>query len=219
MEGNGVCRSGTVSEQKRDSLGCKSSSKSFTKSFWVDIQWMFGFAAPSGEVLTRSVICLNRTCTPEPEDRPALDSGLNWNQYSPITPGLSLHIFSTGAMAGRGGTTRINGTAANNKICQFKLVLLGESAVGKSSLVLRFVKGQFHEYQESTIGGTALRLIWRKRQTVLVLPPSMLNWKKICPCQYKTAAKLLGCFLSFHGEQQNQFSDYLPLPWRFPSTR
>ena len=40
-----------------------------------------------------------------------------------------------------------------SKICQFKLVLLGESAVGKSSLVLRFVKGQFHEYQESTIGG------------------------------------------------------------------
>lgn len=30
---------------------------------------------------------------------------------------------------------------------------IGESAVGKSSLVLRFVKGQFHEYQESTIGG------------------------------------------------------------------
>ena len=30
---------------------------------------------------------------------------------------------------------------------------VGESAVGKSSLVLRFVKGQFHEYQESTIGG------------------------------------------------------------------
>lgn len=39
------------------------------------------------------------------------------------------------------------------RMYQFKLVLLGESAVGKSSLVLRFVKGQFHEYQESTIGG------------------------------------------------------------------
>ena len=39
------------------------------------------------------------------------------------------------------------------KVFQFKLVLLGESAVGKSSLVLRFVKGQFLEYQESTIGG------------------------------------------------------------------
>lgn len=56
-------------------------------------------------------------------------------------------------MAGRGGATRPNGPNAGSKICQFKLVLLGESAVGKSSLVLRFVKGQFHEFQESTIGG------------------------------------------------------------------
>jgi GTPase SAR1 family protein len=55
-------------------------------------------------------------------------------------------------MAGRTGAQRPNGQA-QGKICQFKLVLLGESAVGKSSLVLRFVKGQFHEYQESTIGG------------------------------------------------------------------
>ena len=38
----------------------------------------------------------------------------------------------------------------------FQLVLLGESAVGKSSLVLRFVKGQFHEFQESTIGAAFL---------------------------------------------------------------
>lgn len=51
------------------------------------------------------------------------------------------------------GAARPNGQAQASKICQFKLVLLGESAVGKSSLVLRFVKGQFHEYQESTIGG------------------------------------------------------------------
>lgn len=59
-------------------------------------------------------------------------------------------------MASRGGATRPNGPNTGNKICQFKLVLLGESAVGKSSLVLRFVKGQFHEFQESTIGGTFL---------------------------------------------------------------
>lgn len=53
----------------------------------------------------------------------------------------------------RGTAQRPNG---QGKICQFKLVLLGESAVGKSSLVLRFVKGQFHEYQESTIGAAFL---------------------------------------------------------------
>ncbi|KAI8536624.1 hypothetical protein RHMOL_Rhmol10G0272100 [Rhododendron molle] len=33
-----------------------------------------------------------------------------------------------------------------------KLVLLGDMGAGKSSLVLRFVKGQFFEFQESTIG-------------------------------------------------------------------
>lgn len=50
---------------------------------------------------------------------------------------------------------RPNGTV-QGRVCQFKVVLLGESAVGKSSLVLRFVKGQFHEYQESTIGAAFL---------------------------------------------------------------
>nr|XP_014340024.1 PREDICTED: ras-related protein Rab-5B isoform X1 [Latimeria chalumnae] len=59
------------------------------------------------------------------------------------------------AMASR-ATARPNGQSQASKICQFKLVLLGESAVGKSSLVLRFVKGQFHEYQESTIGAAFL---------------------------------------------------------------
>lgn len=42
------------------------------------------------------------------------------------------------------------------KSFQYKLVLLGDSAVGKSSLVLRFVKKQFFEYQESTIGAAFL---------------------------------------------------------------
>ncbi|KAK2097619.1 Transmembrane channel-like protein 7 [Saguinus oedipus] len=58
-------------------------------------------------------------------------------------------------MANR-GAIRPNGPNTGNKICQFKIVLLGESAVGKSSLVLRFVKGQFHEFQESTIGAAFL---------------------------------------------------------------
>jgi Ras-related protein Rab-5C len=43
-----------------------------------------------------------------------------------------------------------------NKIFQFKLVLLGQAGVGKSNLVLRFVKGEFHENNESTIGAAFL---------------------------------------------------------------
>uniref|UniRef100_F6HH24 Ras-related protein RHN1 n=1 Tax=Vitis vinifera TaxID=29760 RepID=F6HH24_VITVI len=39
-----------------------------------------------------------------------------------------------------------------NKNIQAKLVLLGDMGTGKTSLVLRFVKGQFYDFQESTIG-------------------------------------------------------------------
>ena len=35
---------------------------------------------------------------------------------------------------------------------QFKMVLLGESSVGKSSLALRFAKGRYNDNSESTIG-------------------------------------------------------------------
>jgi len=48
------------------------------------------------------------------------------------------------------------GRPGGSRFAQFKLVLLGESAVGKSSLVLRFVKDQFDDYRESTIGAAFL---------------------------------------------------------------
>ena len=44
----------------------------------------------------------------------------------------------------------------NNAQPAFKTVLLGETAVGKSSLAVRFVRDQFSEYQESTIGAAFL---------------------------------------------------------------
>lgn len=43
-----------------------------------------------------------------------------------------------------------------NRFAQFKLVLLGESAVGKSSIVHRFVKNSFDDFRESTIGAAFL---------------------------------------------------------------
>merc|ERR1712166_1489947 len=62
--------------------------------------------------------------------------------------GISIEAITTLTMA-------LNSSGAS-KVVQFKLVLLGDSAVGKSSLVLRFVRGQFFEYQESTIGAAFL---------------------------------------------------------------
>ncbi|KAM3253460.1 hypothetical protein ACQJBY_047514 [Aegilops geniculata] len=53
-------------------------------------------------------------------------------------------IYPMAANAGAG--------AGGSKIRNAKLVLLGDVGTGKSSLVLRFVKGQFVEFQESTIG-------------------------------------------------------------------
>ena len=46
--------------------------------------------------------------------------------------------------------------AANGRIHHFKLVLLGDTAVGKSCLVVRFVRDEFFEFQEPTIGGKLL---------------------------------------------------------------
>lgn len=43
-----------------------------------------------------------------------------------------------------------------NRFAQFKIVLLGESAVGKSSIVHRFVKNTFDDMRESTIGAAFL---------------------------------------------------------------
>lgn len=43
-----------------------------------------------------------------------------------------------------------------SKVLNFKLVLLGDAAVGKSSCVERFVKNEFFEFQAPTIGAAFL---------------------------------------------------------------
>mmetsp|Transcript_13514 Transcript_13514/g.32071 ORF Transcript_13514/g.32071 Transcript_13514/m.32071 type:complete len:195 (-) Transcript_13514:233-817(-) len=45
---------------------------------------------------------------------------------------------------------------SGNRVCHFKLVLLGDTAVGKSCLVVRFVRDEFFEFQEPTIGAAFL---------------------------------------------------------------
>ena len=77
------------------------------------------------------------------------------------------------AMATPGNSSRIH---------HFKLVLLGDTAVGKSCLVVRFVRDEFFEFQEPTIGGTndsssmksveeGNRLTWNISSAVPIRPP------------------------------------------------
>jgi len=78
------------------------------------------------------------------------------------------------------------------KTYQFKLVLLGESAVGKSSLVMRFVKGQFDEYRESTIGAAFLaQTISLDENTTLKFEiwdtAGQERYKSLAPMYYRNA--------------------------------
>jgi GTPase SAR1 family protein len=66
-----------------------------------------------------------------------------------------LRILRKMSVAG-GNSSPVNATVANTKPIQVKLVLLGEAAVGKSSLVLRFVNNEFQENKEPTIGAAFL---------------------------------------------------------------
>ncbi|KAL0485187.1 vacuolar protein sorting protein VPS12/21 [Acrasis kona] len=78
------------------------------------------------------------------------------------------------------------------KPVSFKLVLLGESAVGKSSLVLRFVRGQFFEYQESTIGAAFLTQTVPLGDAVIKFEiwdtAGQERYKSLAPMYYRGAA-------------------------------
>lgn len=84
------------------------------------------------------------------------------------------------------------GTRAGNRFAQFKLVLLGESAVGKSSLVLRFVKNQFDDYRESTIGAAFLTQTISLDETTTVKfeiwdTAGQERYKSLAPMYYRNA--------------------------------
>jgi small GTP-binding protein len=80
----------------------------------------------------------------------------------------------------------------NARAIPFKLVLLGESAVGKSSLVLRFVRGQFFEYQESTIGAAFLTQTVPLNDSVVKFEiwdtAGQERYKSLAPMYYRGAA-------------------------------
>ncbi|CAO3702572.1 unnamed protein product [Rhizopus stolonifer] len=73
-----------------------------------------------------------------------------------------------------------------------KLVLLGESSVGKSSLVLRYVNDQFDEFRESTIGAAFLSKTIKYDENTIVKfdiwdTAGQERYKSLTPIYYRNA--------------------------------
>ncbi|KAJ2004324.1 Vacuolar protein sorting-associated protein 21 [Coemansia thaxteri] len=81
--------------------------------------------------------------------------------------------------------------AAAAKPIQIKVVLLGEAAVGKSSLVLRFVNDEFQENKEPTIGAAFLTQKVRLDDSVLKLDiwdtAGQERFHSLAPMYYRNA--------------------------------
>lgn len=78
------------------------------------------------------------------------------------------------------------------RFAQFKLVLLGESAVGKSSIVHRFVKDSFDDFRESTIGAAFLtQTLQFDEQTTIKFEiwdtAGQERYKSLAPMYYRNA--------------------------------
>lgn len=86
------------------------------------------------------------------------------------------------------------------RTAQFKLVLLGESAVGKSSLLLRFAKGTYEENRESTIGAAFLAQNVRLPDKDLIIrfeiwdTAGQERYKSLAPMYYRNANAALVVF-------------------------
>nr|XP_022909288.1 ras-related protein Rab-5A-like isoform X1 [Onthophagus taurus] len=84
-----------------------------------------------------------------------------------------------------------HGLESSKQLYQYKTVLLGESAVGKSCLAVRFVKEFFNPYEESTVGAAFLSktLYFPKFNVKLDIwdTAGAENYHVIAPLYYKRA--------------------------------
>eukprot|EP00450_Noctiluca_scintillans_P000812 CAMPEP_0194488490 /NCGR_PEP_ID=MMETSP0253-20130528/8400_1 /TAXON_ID=2966 /ORGANISM="Noctiluca scintillans" /LENGTH=195 /DNA_ID=CAMNT_0039328865 /DNA_START=53 /DNA_END=640 /DNA_ORIENTATION=- len=78
------------------------------------------------------------------------------------------------------------------KIVHSKLVLLGDAAVGKSCLVVRFAKGEFYEFQEPTIGAAFMTQTVSQNDFVVKFEiwdtAGQERYKSLAPMYYRGAA-------------------------------
>nr|XP_043627010.1 ras-related protein Rab5-like [Erigeron canadensis] len=84
---------------------------------------------------------------------------------------------------------------ANNiasKNVQAKLVILGDMGTGKTSMILRFVKGQFFDFQESTIGAAFFTQVVSINNTTVKFDiwdtAGQERYHSLAPMYYRAAA-------------------------------
>lgn len=87
---------------------------------------------------------------------------------------------------------------ASRNPCHFKLVLLGDTAVGKSCLVVRFVRDEFFEYQEPTIGAAFLTQTVKLDTTTVKFEiwdtAGQERYRSLAPMYYRGAAAAIVVF-------------------------
>lgn len=82
----------------------------------------------------------------------------------------------------------------NPKISQHKLVLLGDTSVGKSCLVIRFIMDEFLEFQEPTIGAafSTQTVVLEKDESVVKFDiwdtAGQERYRALAPLYYRGAA-------------------------------
>jgi small GTP-binding protein len=80
----------------------------------------------------------------------------------------------------------------------FKIVLLGDTSVGKSCLVTQFVRGEFHDYAEPTIGAAFLTQTLSLEDDVIKFEiwdtAGQERYRSLAPMYYRGAAAAIVVF-------------------------
>ncbi len=86
----------------------------------------------------------------------------------------------------------------SSSVRHFKLVLLGDTAVGKSCLVVRFVRDEFFEFQEPTIGAAFLTQSVQLDSSVVKFEiwdtAGQERYRSLAPMYYRGAAAAIVVF-------------------------
>src|SRR3990167_8961529 len=86
----------------------------------------------------------------------------------------------------------------SNEIDKIKLVLLGDTDVGKTSISTRILKNTFYNYLESTIGASFHILRYNYNNINLIYhiwdTSGQERYRSLCPMYYRDADVVLICY-------------------------